>query len=64
MVIEGGELSQVSPEVQLLLAQRGVIVPAEERLEDDRAFLAALECTPERIAQEQAELDARAEEGE
>ena len=62
MVIEGGELVQVSPELQLILAQRGVIVQAEERLEDDRAFLAALECTPERIAEEQAELDARAAE--
>ena len=64
VVIEGGELVQVSPEIQLILAQRGVIVQAEERLEDDRAFLAALECTPERIAEEQAELDARAAEEE
>ena len=64
VVIEGGDLVQVSPEIQLILAQRGVIVQAEERLEDDRAFLAALECTPERIAEEQAELDARAAEEE
>ena len=30
----------------------------EERKADDAAFLAALECTPERIAEEQAALDA------
>ena len=64
VVIEGGDLVQVSPEIQLILAQRGVIVQAEERLEDDRAFIAALECTPERIAEEQGELDARAAEEE
>ena len=64
MVIDGGELTSVSPELQLVLAQHGVIVPMEDRLEDDRAFMAALECTPERIAEEQAELDARAAEEE
>lgn len=57
-VVEGGELTEVSPEVQLVLAQQGVIVPKEDRIEDDRAFLAALECSPERIAEEQAALDA------
>ncbi len=62
VVIEGGELAEVSPEVQLVLAQRGVLVPKEDRLEDDRAFLAALHCTPERIAEEQAPVDARAAE--
>ena len=62
VVIEGGELAEVSPEVQLVLAQRGVIVPKEDRLEDDRLFLAALECTPEMIAEQQAEVDARAAE--
>ena len=59
-VIEGGELTQVSPELQLILAQRGVIVPMEDRVDDDREFLAALECTPERIQREQAEVEARA----
>ena len=61
VVVEGGELTEVSPEVQLVLAQQGVLVPMADRLEDDRAFLAALECTPERIAEEQAELDAAEE---
>ena len=55
MVIEGGELSVLSespslPEMSL-----------EERKADDAAFLAELECTPERIAAEQAALDAAAE---
>ena len=36
----------------------------EDRIDDDRAFLAALECTPERIAREQAEVEARAAEEE
>jgi len=52
MVIEGGELNVLSeppslPEMTL-----------EERKADDAAFLAELECTPERIAEEQAALDA------
>ncbi|MCY4063484.1 MAG: ABC transporter substrate binding protein [Chloroflexi bacterium] len=55
MVIEGGELNVLSeppslPEMTL-----------EERKADDAAFLAELECTPERIAEEQAALDAAAE---
>ena len=52
MVIEGGELNVLSmppslPEMTL-----------EERKAEDAAFLAELECTPERIAEEQAALDA------
>lgn len=51
MVIEDGELNVLSeppslPEMAL-----------EERMADDAAFLAELECTPERIAEEQAALD-------
>ena len=64
VVVEGGELTEVSPALQLVLAQQGVIVPKEDRIDDDRAFLAALECTPERIAREQAEVEARAAEEE
>ncbi len=58
VVVEGGDLTQVSPVLQLVLAQQGIIVPMEDRIDDDRAFLAELECTPERIAEEQAALDA------
>ena len=61
VVIEGGELTQISPELQLVLAQRGVIVPMADRIDGDRDFLAALQCTPERIQREQAEVDARAD---
>ena len=55
MVIEGGELSVLSeppslPEMSL-----------EERKADDAAFLAELECTEERIAEEQAALNAAEE---
>ena len=54
MVIEDGELNVLSeppslPEMTL-----------EERKADDAAFLAELECTPERIAEQQASLDAQA----
>ena len=54
MVIEDGELNVLSeppslPEMTL-----------EERKAADAAFLAELECTPERIAEEQAALDAAA----
>ena len=62
VVIEGGELTQVSPELQLVLAQQGVVVSMADRLEDDREFLAALECTQERIQREQADVEARAAE--
>ena len=55
MVIEGGELNVLSeppslPEMTL-----------EDRMAEDAAILAALECSPERIAEEQAALDAAAE---
>ena len=55
MMIEGGELKVLSeppslPEMSL-----------EERKADDAAILAELECTPERIAAEQAALDAATE---
>ena len=60
-VIEGGELASVSPASQLVLAKRGVVVPMEDRIDDDRAFIANLQCTPEMIAEQQAEIAARAE---
>ena len=60
-VIEGGELASVSPALQLVLAKRGVVVPMEDRIDDDRAFIANLQCSPEMIAEQQAEIAARAE---
>ncbi|MEM9952108.1 MAG: ABC transporter substrate-binding protein [Chloroflexota bacterium] len=53
-VIENGESTEENapmlPEMTL-----------EDRIEADMAFLAELECTPERIAEEQATLDAQSE---
>ena len=61
MMHEGQHVFNVTSE----RAQAGAIriyqsepAPLEAREESDRAFLAALECTPERIAEQQAELDA------
>ena len=50
----------ISPEAQAAIGQAffGGPVPLEARQERDQAFLASLECTPERIAEQQAELDA------
>ena len=59
-VIENGEAA-LSERVTLELAQYGEIVPLEERAEADQAFLATLHCSEERIAAEQAQLDAQAE---
>ncbi|MDE2748048.1 MAG: hypothetical protein OXI34_03690, partial [Chloroflexota bacterium] len=39
-------------------ARFGPTMSLEEREARDRAFLAGLECSPERIAEQQAELDA------
>ncbi len=50
----------ISPAAQAGIGQAfyGAPEPLEARQERDRAFLAGLECTPERIAEQQAELDA------
>ncbi|MDE2636006.1 MAG: ABC transporter substrate binding protein, partial [Chloroflexota bacterium] len=52
----------VSPGAQAAVGQAffGGPAPLEARQERDRAFLAGLECTPERIAEQQAALDAAA----
>ena len=52
MVIEGEELTVLSQPPSL------PEMPLEERKAEDAAFLASLECTPERIAEQQAALDA------
>ena len=41
-VIEGGDLAKASPEAVLALAREGVVVPKLDRIEADRAWLAAL----------------------
>ncbi len=52
----------IDPAAQAGIGQAfyGGPAPLEARQERDRAFLAELECTPERIAEQQAELDAMA----
>ena len=60
IVVSGGSLSltETSPVVLQEFARQGVIVPMDDRLESDMAFLASLECTDDMIAEQQAELDA------
>ena len=57
-VISSGEAS-ISERVALELRSQGAVTPLAQRLDDDQEFLAKLVCTPERIAEEQAALDAR-----
>lgn len=57
-VILEGE-STISDRVGAELRSGGGVIPLEERLGGDQAFLANLVCTPERIAEEQAALDAQ-----
>ncbi len=57
-VIDGGRPSKLNPGILAAIARRGVIVPMEERIEEDRAWLESLHCTDELIAEQQADLDA------
>ncbi len=60
-IVENGETDQgvtrQYPEVEISLPDMSL----EERRAADQEFLASLECTPEMIAEQQAELDARSE---
>ncbi len=55
-----GEVASESPDMMKRVAAtlRGTVIPAEVRGEADKAFLAAIQCTDEMIAEQQAELDA------
>lgn len=61
-VFEGGGHSYDVRSMDMAMEQQRALfggpVPLEEREEGDREFLASLECTPERIAEQQAALDA------
>ena len=57
-VIESGGRRTLAPEVLAAIARRGRIIPLEQRLADDQAWLASLHCSDEMIAEQQAELDA------
>lgn len=56
-VILEGEAT-ISDRVGAELRSQGAVIPLEDRLEADQEFLAQLHCSPERIAEEQAALDA------
>ena len=57
-VIETGGRRKLAPEVLAAIARRGRIIPLEQRQADDMAWLAALHCTDEMIAEQQAALEA------
>ena len=57
-VIESGGSRKLAPELLAAIARRGRIIPLEQRQADDQAWLAALYCTDEMIAEQQAALDA------
>lgn len=56
-VIQNGQMT-ISDRVGAELRSQGAVIPLEDRLEADQEFLAQLHCSPERIAEEQAALDA------
>ena len=57
-VIELGGRAKLHPEVLAVIAQRGRIIPLEQRQAEDQAWLDALHCTDEMIAEQQAALEA------
>ena len=58
LVFSGGRFVRASQWVLDARNRRGVIVPLEDRLEADLAWLDALRCTPELIAEQEAALEA------
>ena len=56
-VIETGGSRKLAPEVLAAIARRGRIIPLEQRQADDEAWLAALYCTDEMIAEQKAALE-------
>ena len=57
-VIEEGEAT-ISDRVGAELRQQGAVIPLEQRQAADQEFLAQLHCSPERIAEQQAALEAQ-----
>ena len=56
--IVNGQPGSFAPEVLAAIARRGIIIPQEQRMEGDMAWLEALHCSDEMIAEQQAALDA------
>lgn len=57
IVIQDGEVDATGG-AERQLALRGRVLPLEERRADDLAMLESMQCSPEMIAEQQAELDA------
>lgn len=57
VVMEGGAPTRVSARTLQQIRRRGVIIPHEQRQEADTEFFAALQCTDDMIADQQAALD-------
>ena len=58
IVIQDGSPTRVARELLLARASRGVVIPLEQRIEEDRAWLESLQCTDAMIAEQQAALEA------
>ena len=58
VVVQGGARAHVSRRLLQIAQQRGVVIPLQQRQAADRQHLAALHCTDEMIAEQQAALDA------
>ena len=58
-VLVSADNPRMSERVRQELTTQGAVLPLVDRLEADKIFLANLNCTPERIAEEQAALEAR-----
>ncbi len=56
-VVQGGRPAKLNPGVLAAIARRGVIIPMEQRIDEDRAWLESLHCTDEMIAEQQAALE-------
>ncbi|MCY3798734.1 MAG: ABC transporter substrate binding protein [Chloroflexi bacterium] len=56
VVLEGGNPTRVSARIRQKIRQRGVVIPLERRQDADREFLAAIQCSEEMIAEQQAAL--------
>ncbi len=57
-VVQGGRPVKLNPGVLAAIAKRGVIIPLEQRIEEDREWLESLYCSDEMIAEQRAAMDA------
>ena len=57
-VVQGGRPVKLNPGVLAAIAKRGVIIPLEQRIDEDREWLASLHCSDEMIAEQMAAQEA------